>query len=839
MGPVKKIKKRPLKARGGAARAGKKNKLYALDGASLPEGPRGIHGSPWTAYLLLVSVTLVVAGLMGLPNYHILLEPGSLPARLFTHSWILWAGLAGLVLAFNRLQPLGEAVNISRGTAAFWFFFFFSVCAVTRFYKPEEPPACYWGDFMVPAMDVRGILDVHDYFILFQPAAREPFFPYFTAGLWSLFPHATGVWIERLSSTLIDLTAIWWLYLLGSTLQGRRLGLILMAIWASSRPMIFMSYMQSGTTTSILGGIGALLFFFRLVQKPTLKRFIYWSLSLAFGTYCYVPFRPWPPIMITAVLVWVVLGSPERLKGAAAWILAAGLWLSWSFLFFYRNGFLHASTPWVSVAIRPWFLSAVFAVLTYAYFKNRSAARENEANRRLLGWATGSVLTALLSAPLMFHPLYTAHTSEASIFAGTGHMFQLSGAALTLLWSQISYCFGMMFTLARFGLDPYPFVGCNFFDAFSQAAMVVGAALCLARPSWAKALIVFLVLVGVLPFVLAEIHGASRISGAVAPLYLLAGWGLDSFWGLFKRETKSRTLLKVAFLGFLAFWIWDGSKSFMLCRSWMAGKDNDVLIGEQVREDWKKYYVLIAKYPKGEQFATGSLTMLCDQTEAYLLNDPNPVYLEPGEKGKDIVLLMFGYDQALEDRVKKEFPQARWSVRPGLRPALPRSIERVLIPFDSLSESGNKLIFLRPVPHQYWTRRFYCQNYGVARGLMWWNERVPSLDEPLPGKLTNAQSAKADGVIDLAAGGDYVFSTQPTTNVIVLSVDGKTIISLRPINGSSLQGRKKIHLEPGEHQISLVVNFRSYLRFPDIKVTPPGGGEEWILGKSPSGAGRR
>src|ERR1039458_703143 len=300
MAIAKKNKKLPLKKPGRSQRStgrklikGNKVPLPPIDltRVKAPAPTQAVFG-------LLLSVVLTIAGLFSLPNFHILLTENSFPARLFVHPSLLWLGLIGLYLSFRFLPEAPERAEFGRGKAYLWFSIFFGLCFFSRFYKPEEACADYWFDFMVEVRDIRAILDVHDRFIFFPAAAREPFFYYLNAGLWTLFPDATGLWITRLSSTLVDVFAIWGLYLLGSTLRGRRMGLILMGFWALSMPMIFWCYLMGGTNASVLASIWALVFFFRLLKKASLRRFVYLALTLAFGACTYVPFRPWIPVMI-------------------------------------------------------------------------------------------------------------------------------------------------------------------------------------------------------------------------------------------------------------------------------------------------------------------------------------------------------------------------------------------------------------------------------------------------------------------------------------------------------------------------------------------------------------
>src|SRR5260221_8032434 len=270
--------------------------------------------------------------------------------------------------------------------------------------------------------------------------------------------------------------------------------------------------------------------------------------------------------------------------------------------------------------------------------------------------------------------------------------------------------------------------------------MVVGLAYFLARPSWRKTVVLLMAFVGMIPFVLSRGPHTGRVVGAVAPLLLLGGWGLNYFWELFNREMRGRVVQTVVFILVLGFGVCDAKWSFDLCRKWMNFRSNDNTIGQQVDKDWKQYRVIIAQHLPN--FVSEAFTVLCDQKEAYLLNDSSPIYLEPGEKGKDIVLLVYGDDHALEEKVKREFPKAQWSFIPN--PNGPQFMARILIPLDSLAERPGKILYVQRVSHDYWRRRFFCKEYGVARGLVFRDERVSSLTAPLPKELTVWDTGQAD-----------------------------------------------------------------------------------------------
>jgi len=832
MASARRSKVSPKKKGGGsAAKKEKPNSGFRRNQAGPPETEPGGSGAN-SELFLLTGLALTVAGIFSLPNFHLLLAADGLAARLLVHPSLLALGFATLVFAFRRSPGGEEAVAMPRWQAYPWFAFFFGLCFFWRFYHPLEPSAPFWFDNQVVTGDIAAIVDAHQNHLLFPWGQREAFFPYLTAGLWELLPSAGGVWIIRFSCTVIDLIAIWGLYLLGSTLRGRRLGLILMAFWAVSLPMTIWNYFGMGQNTAALAAIWVMVFFFRLIQKPTLARFLYWGAAVAFGAYCYVPFRPWTPSVISLVLLWVFFSGKEKPKGFWPLLLAGGWWLSWAILFFYKNNYLPVSNPLVAILAKSWFLGLVAASLLTAYVKTYPQTKGHEANRRLFGWATGAFLTAILMAPVYLHPSYSEHTTQSSVFMGGEGPLPLSGA-LKGIFHNIYFFFSVMFGQPTDDVSRYPLPGQSYFESFPELGMVIGLAYFIARPSWRLAAVLLMALVGMTSLVFSNHPHTGRVESAVPPLLLIGAWGFDAFLNFFRKESKSLTKRLVLAVLLAALWAWDAQKTFEGIRTWMAFKSNDAKIGEQLDKDWEKYRVIISvHYP---EFATPALTVLCDQKEAYTLNDPNPIYLEPGQKGKDIVFLMYGstrFDKPIEDRVRAEFPQAQWSVIECPNPDIPRFMLRAVIPMDALAETKGKLFYIERVPKEYWRRRFYWKDYGVGRGMVWWDDRVPSWKTDFPPGTNEFMSVRVDGQVNLPLDGDYVFTLPPTIDVNVLSIDGKTIAALRPQEALP-ETIRKIYLKRGLHQVSYVSTFRRLLKLTEIKVTPPGGGAGWLLGQPP------
>lgn len=812
----------------------KSQKAKAALSKGKPLKPEGWINSPfstqlrkWKGVWLLAFFAMVVAGLLSLPNYHSNLETNGFPAQLLTHPSLLFIGFAGLILLFRILPENIHEPELPRWQAYPWFAFLFGACAFSRFYHPEEPSAYFWYDNLIVIGDIRNIIDFGRNHLFFPFGSREPFFPYLTASLWRLFPSAPGVWIMRLSTSLMELGSSWGLYLLGRTVGGRRMGLILMSLWAFSMAMCVWTYLDMGTTSTVLACIWALVFFFRVLQKPTFTRFLYLGGALGFGAYCYAPFRPWAPTLITLLLAWILYRWSRGLKGWGPWGLALGTWVSWTFLFLYKNHFVPTGNFLVSAVTHPVFLGLLVLALGAFYVKTLFLRKTGESNEKILGWASSVFITALLMAPLLLHPLYSAHIADTSAFRDGGKA--TSWEMVKTLWDHVEFFLGAMFYTTTHDVSAYPVPYHSYFECTTELGLVLGLAYFIARPSWKMAFVFLMILVGMVPFVLSYLPHTGRVVGAVAPLLLLAGWGLDHLWRLVKHCIKDLKIRWALFLLVFAFWAWDSHWSFILCRNWMAFRSNDATINHQMDKDWRNYRVLIAQQLPG--FVDEAFTVLCDQKEIWLLNDPNPIYLEAGEKGKDIVLLVHAEDKGMEERIRKEYPLAQWTDVGN--PNGPHFMDRILIPFDSLQEAPGKILYIQRIPPGYWKRRFYAKEYGLCRGMILWDERVPQLDSPIPPTLNVWETGKAEGEINLPVAGEYTFKADRSIETTVLFIDGKKIIDLRPPDGQALSGEKRIYLSLGIHQIIYEKTFLGMSNFTGVRIFSPEGGRDWVLGQNP------
>jgi hypothetical protein len=197
---------------------------------------------------------------------------------------------------------------------------------------------------------------------------------------------------------------------------------------------------------------------------------------------------------------------------------------------------------------------------------------------------------------------------------------------------------------------------------------------------------------------------------------------------------------------------------------------------------------------------------------------------------KDIVLLFWGHDQKIEKRLKKEFPNAQYSMVENLNPSRAGFMARVQIPYSSLSEVPSKMFYVKRVPHEYWRRQFYWKDYGLARGLVWWDDRVASLNESFPKDLNVWMSGRAEGEMAIKEAGSYVFQAPTASDLIQLTIDGKTIIDFKPKDGQVTAPSGNVKLTAGVHRIVYITYFQHGPNFPNIKILGPSG-FNGILGK--------
>ncbi len=772
---------------------------------------------------LMVAWLVVMAGFFSLRNYNQLLPEGNPFGRLPTEPILLW-GFVAMVIFWRLMPPIKEdASDLSPWSARIWFWGFMVLGFVLRMQHPDRPSSIFWDDNYIVTTDIRNIIDYKEHPLLFSSGWREPLFPYLTAFLWVLFPKMTGVYAVNLSTAVIDVVALWASYLLGKEIGGRRMGVLLIGVEAICKAIITQDKIGYGTNTAILACVLATLFFFRVLRKPDLSHFIQWGLALGFGALCYVPYRPWTPVMIGVVCIWVFSDLKERRFNLYRIILGPGLLLAWAFLFLYKNSIISEINNVAIFFTNTVSLLVVGLLFCFCYVK--MAIEEHEKNKgfsKLFGWATGVLTTTLVMTPFFLHPHYSTHTSDISVFSK--NYAHSTAEGFQNLWNNIFFVHGLMFGQVN-DVACMPALGDSFCDFYMAACGFLGLAYFLARPTWIKAYMVALYVVSLVPGVMANAPHSLRLAAVLFPVLLVGAWGLNRLWLAFIQDMPKGGNLFFAVL-LILFGAWEMKANAQLIKAWLLHKSADLFISDKAGDELPNHRVYIAP-SHSPGFYTGGLDIRSDGKEFLKMNDSNEIDLLPGEGGKDLAILVAGVDTITQKQIETEFPGVVWQKSfiyyqgPTENPFL----WCAEIPFDRVKEGDKGLFHVRHTSPWTWKRSCYGR-YGLGRGLILYQDRVVHWNDTPPpySDIDWNNSMRVEGDWNIKTAGTYILKSH-TANILWFFLDGKKILEVDHSDGLSIK-TYKVNLEPGAHHVELVTAFTWEHRVPTITVIPPGSSTE-------------
>jgi len=786
----------------------------------------------WKILLYLISAwVVVVAGLLAVPNYNILLQPGNLFTRneipqlptsnLFTHlpsAWLIWAGFLAMIVIWRFVPDVKEdGRDISPQVSRFFFWAFMIVGAYLRLENPRWPVGNFWDDHYYVISDIRNIIDFHMNYILFPFGWREPFYPYFSALIWLLIPQLTGSVVVLVSSTVIDMTAVWLFYLIGKELGGRRMGLVLMGLGAICKTMIMMTRFVYGTDTCVLGGALAILFFLRVLKKPDILHFVEWGLALGFGGYTYVPFRPWMPVMLGMVWLWVLSDRKERRFNGARFFMGPVLLIVWALVFLYKNSLL-PNQNFFQFFVHPIVLDSLFLAVIWGYVQSFFNERK-KGFTKLFGWATGAILTGILMAPLLLQPNYSAHVSDISIFSPK---FTAPGEGWNKLWENIVFTYGLFFGQVNH-VSRLPAIGDSLYEFLVPVCGLLGLSYFIAKPRWIPAYMVVLFLISLVPGVLSNGPHSFRYASCDLPLLLIGAWGISRLW-LFVHQVTANRFAHIFFVIFLlSGWAWELGQNHKLLWEWLHQQADTSLIWNQTEQELPNHRVYLVEH--GDPvFYTPGQNILTDGEEVYRMDDQNAIDLKPGDAQKDLSIMVYGGDVDNQKKIEKEFPNIQWNKkRIILQGDGPNDIPFLWyaeVPFDQIPEKNEGLFFVQRVSPWTWLRRCYG-HYGLGRGLILYEDRVTRWNDhlPPPDKIDSGHSMRVSGDWNVKIAGDYLLK-MTTANTTWVFVDGKKIINVPPDNTVKVSSQK-ISLTPGIHHVELVTTFNWERQVPKLVVIPP------------------
>lgn len=777
----------------------------------------------------LGSWLLVMAGLLSIPCFNLLFYPGNpfihfdiprLPRENFfaylPAAPLICAGFILLVVLFRRLPPVEEGKwDFSRGTARLWFWVFMALGAYLRLENPHQPPGYFWDDNYSHAADIRNILDYHDCPFMFPNGWRGPYHPYLTAFLWILLPQATGHFIVLFSDALNDLAALWIFYLIGKEIGGRRMGILFLALGSTCKYMIMVTKFCYENETCVLAGALTVLFFLRLLKKPNWFHFLEWGLALGFGGYTYVAFRSWTPAMLGIVWLWVYSDSKERRFNFPRVVLGPGLLAAWMILFLYKNALLPNNNAFAGLISGPAFLAAVGIVLGWSYVDLFRVERKKGFSK-LFGWATGAFAAALLMAPFYLYPEYSTHVGAITAWHKD---FCLPGETWHKLWGNIRFT-KELFLGQAVHPSQIPSIGDSLFEFLDIACALLGAAYFLARPSWLSGTVILLFLVSVITPILSNGPHSFRYCICSIPLLLTGAWGMNRFWLAFLQAKPGKGWRWFFILALLALLAWEIGKNHRLVWEWMDQRTDTTTVWDQAERELPNHRVYLVAQPR---FYNCSMDILSDGEELFQAGPSNSIDLAPGEKGKDLAILVWGEDIQTQKKVEEEFLGVQWSKKFNFFQWENRDVPHLFwteIPFDRVPEGGQAFIHVRRVPEWTWRRRFYT-HYGIGRGLILYEDRVTRWNDNLPSPFTDGwHSARLEGNWAVKTGGTHTLGIN-THSIAWFYLDGKKTLVVPP-NSRSSEKSVQVNLAPGVHSVELAVNFGGQNTFPVINVSGPG-----------------
>ena len=669
-----------------------------------------------------------------------------------------------------------------------------------RLLNGGQPWATYWMDVASEIMDARNTAELGQHPLILNLGTREPFYNYFMAGLWLLFPGEPGPWIQRLGCCLFDLTTIWLVYLAGRELSGRRLGLIAAALTALARPLVIQSTLGMRIDTEPLAVAALILATLRVFRKPKASRFLGWGLAVALVGFTYTGARPWEPYAVLAVLAWCLARREERAAlGSWAWASVALLGAAWPLFFILQNGHGTLSSGW-----GPWILVPAVPVVGIFWAQSRKTGD----CPRTAGWAWATLGAAWILYPLMTHPLY------ASRFEGLDPFHSNTGPAVMLIIQKLRAAFQLILS----GGFDRPDMTVNwgpFFSPVETGICALGVLGAFAPKD--RGLHLWLLggwAMGLAPFVLSADPHSGKLIGLVVPALLLGASALDRLLSLLP-DLDSR---RAALAGLLAVWVLmapvqaknllvDYQKLYYTdrqvadaCRS--ASRDAVVYLGWQW-EDLSFFY-----------WTTQSV--LNEGVGVRRLLDSNRLELPPGQPVPEIKIL-FGENSILpiQARIRRDFPNATWTevplpadLSPTFRPTHGRAyLWQVEIPPGQLGQDPGRLVYLHRPNSTAWRRTFFNDVYGWGEGVVFYEDYVASPWDDLPMEM-GGRMGVARGAFTVEQPGTYRLTLQ-TPNPTWAKLDGQTLFKVLPHAGGANLLRAERNLSAGTHPVEI----RSWLRY--------------------------
>jgi len=694
-------------------------------------------------------------------------------------------------------------------------------------------PGPYRGDSAMEIIAPLNAMEFSDYPLVFFPGAHEPLYGYLAMPFLAWLPKLPLYETQQLVSACLDLATVFLLFLLGREVGDRRTGLLAALLGAVSLTLLEKTLLGLRLILLPLTLTLALWTFLRLARKPTSGRFVFWVFSLALGAYGYTSFRAYIPFFILALLAWVWTRPEERQSASESWPWVAfvgavtillGLWTS-GFLGL-ENKFWDLATPWSLL------LSLGLFGLWWKFVVGSSDLRTREGLLRDWLWAVP--LVWVLSLPILSDGWILNHVAAQS-----RNPFGVTGWGIGVgAWRTLSGGFNALAALVWGRPDPvdYSVSGDAVLGFPSLALLALGLGFLVTKPSRKVKFLLLCAAVGAAPYALSsEIH-SGKLLGALPPLWVLTAWGSVRCWdalGVSGFGKNNRLAFGLALAVLLSAGGWAGYHQAY--EGWALNPDHrtaDTRLAVQAGLDFKDHRVFLTDYDRFYQTLEVQQA-LEDGRDIRRLAATNLLVERSWESPKDVVVLVMDKDGAVADRIRKEFPGAEWTevYRAGSQ-AVPglKTLDRVHLPLAQIPLKPGKLFQRFQAPDNGWTRDIFEGSCGLGRGVLQYEDWVPSLEAPSPlGEFQNL-TVRYRGLFRTQGAWKVSFQSSLSGNDGIFRVDGQKQLDVRP-GGKELVGEAETDLAQGAHPVEWIVRYRMDSETPILSYQLHGSGPEFRLGE--------
>jgi hypothetical protein len=803
----------------------RKGKTKTATQSSRPHVTASPHLNPW---ILLTAFGLAALGLVYFPFAHYGwsdFQPlsHSFSQTFWTSFFILLGILASILYArYIPTQIPLPSHDLDQRITYPLLVTILAFGAYLRLFHLGHIPSIFASDTAIEILNPLNILERNKYQLVFLPGPREPFYVYYLALFINLFPNQPLYVAQQIAAASMDLFTIGILYFLGRELGGRRAGLLAVALGAINRTLLEKTVLNLRFLTLPTAVALTLLLSIRIIRKPTPVNFMLWALGMTWGISTYTGFRPYVPCFAFMLLAWVFTHVQER-KAYRLFTFPLALSLGllvfislWTSGFFGMDIFFPLKFNWITYFLL--IMAASFFHLWVKWMHPPSIAP------LLRNWMTWVTWTLCLGLPILVDFWITNHVA-----AQRPQLQILSSAFLTTnlphLFESLIRTF-KTFWLGGVDIFDYSVSGDAFLDFPSAFFLILGLFFLARRITWPVLLTTAALLVGLVTDVLsAECH-SGKLLGAIVPSIVLGAWGLSFAYETGLRLGGQRVWRLAAGLITVGILGWGAWANFHRAYGDWAFSEGHTTLGvrfaRQVQKDESLSTVFFANTENLEK----QFGVLCVQEAlgtighpVRTLQDENLLVVRPGQALLSPVILYRSLDISTIERIRKEYPEAEWTdVYRNLDTPLggPPLIGRILIPAHLLSDQPGKLFRIIHAPTNGWVRNFYEGYYGMARGLIQWQDWAPSLHSPLPNLSLDGTSVRWTGQYYSGEKKLELLGSPSRNNKAYLSIDHKKLLYWSPGNRWV---EKKYVLEKagGPHIIDLTVCFQNGPQIPVVQ----------------------